>query len=75
MNIAQSAVSPAKLAAEWNKRFPVGTAVRYWIGRREGVGKIGRTRTSAQVVGDHTAVVWIEEQLGAVALSHIEPES
>lgn len=72
--IARSSLSPDALAYGWNQRFPVGTAVRYWTGLREGIGKLSKTRSEAQVLGGHTAVVWIENQVGCVALSHVEPE-
>jgi hypothetical protein len=74
MNIAQSTVSQAKLAAKWNDRFPVGTVVRYWTSTRDGVGKVGKTRSEAEVMGGHTAVVWIEGCSGCVALTHVQPE-
>jgi hypothetical protein len=72
-NIARQSISPNKLAAKFNERFPVGTRVRYWTGSRDGIGKVSHTRTEAQVIGGHTAVVWLEDQTGCVALSHIEP--
>jgi hypothetical protein len=59
--------------AAWNLAFPVGTPVRYWSGVREGEGVASRTRTLAEVLGGHTAVVWLEAGGGAVALSHVEP--
>lgn len=73
MNLAQRSVSPSKLADLWNKRFPVGTPVRYWTGAREGMGKVGTTRTEASVLGGHSAVVWIDGHSGCVGLSHVEP--
>jgi hypothetical protein len=72
-NIARSTVSAEKLAAKWNKEWPVGKIVRYWTGVREGIGKMGKTRTEAMVLGGHTAVVWIEGYDSCVALSHVEP--
>jgi hypothetical protein len=73
MSMARSSVSQAALAHKWNQRFPVGTPVRYWTGLREGLGKVSKTRSAAEVLGGHTAVVWIENQVGCVALSHVEP--
>lgn len=61
------------LCNNFNADYPVGQRVRYWQGRREGEGKIGKTRTEAQVLGGHSAVVWLEECSGAIALTHIEP--
>jgi hypothetical protein len=73
MSLARSSVSPAALAHKWNQRFPIGTRVRYWTGIREDPGKISTTRTEAQVLSGHTAVVWVEHEPGCVALSHVEP--
>jgi hypothetical protein len=72
--LARSTVSPMALAAKWNKYFPIGTRVRYWTGVREGSGKVSITSTAAEVLGGHTAVVWIEGCSGCVALSHVQPE-
>jgi hypothetical protein len=74
MSLARSTLTPKALAHKWNRRFPVGTRVRYWTGVREGLGKISKTRTVAQVLGGHTAVVWLEDHNACVALSHVEPE-
>jgi len=71
---ARSTISPAKLAEKWNRYFPIGTRVRYWSGVREGSGKISITRTQAEVLGGHTAVVWIDGYDSCVALSHVRPE-
>jgi hypothetical protein len=71
--IARSTLSPEALAARWNRTFPVGTVVRYWTGVREGIGKVSTTRTEAEVLSGHTAVVWLNNESGCLALSHIEP--
>lgn len=56
----------------WNLANPVGTLVDYWRGVREGEpsGR-GRTHWNATILGDHTAVAWIDGCSGCVALSHI----
>lgn len=56
----------------FNQKWPVGTKVRYWTGLREGPGKEGKTSTDAELLGGHTAVVWIEGASGCVALTHVE---
>jgi hypothetical protein len=71
-NIARSTLSPDELAAKWNRRFPIGTPVRYWIGSREGIGHISATRSEAEVLGG-IAVVWIQSQGSCVAISCLEP--
>lgn len=64
-------------AEEWNRwferrRLPVlGAPVRYWTGVREGPGTAGVTRTGAEVLGGHTAVLWVEGVAGAIALTHV----
>ena len=62
---------PNQQAGRFNARYPIGTAVRYWTGVREGEGKLSHTRSIAEVLGGHTAVVWIEGESGCVALSHV----
>ncbi|GAA2411073.1 hypothetical protein GCM10010404_81230 [Nonomuraea africana] len=57
----------------WNAAVLVGTPVRYWSGYREGEGKTSRTRSTAQLLGGHTAVVWLEDVAGCVSLTHVEP--
>ncbi|MFD1546953.1 hypothetical protein [Nonomuraea guangzhouensis] len=61
----------ALAVAGWNATVPVGTPVRYWTGWREGDGKTSRTRTAAQLLGGHTAVVWVEGEVSCIALSHV----
>ncbi|MDH6460150.1 hypothetical protein M2302_000301 [Micromonospora sp. A200] len=59
----------------FNAAHPIGTTVRYWKGVREGDGKTSTTRTEAQLLSGHTAVVWLEGVSGCIALTHIEPVS
>jgi hypothetical protein len=67
--------NPYKEAFLWNEEYPKpGLKVRYWTGVREGEGKVSFTRTKANVLGDHTAVLWVEGESGCVALSHVEVE-
>jgi hypothetical protein len=53
--------------------LPIGTPVRYWTGYREGAGRLGRTRTTVQLLGGHTPVVWVEDEASCIAMTHIEP--
>jgi hypothetical protein len=64
---------PEKQVVRWNNQFPIGTPVRFWTGVREGVGKMGVTRSLAQVLCG-TAVIWIQDVVGCIALSHVKPE-
>ena len=62
----------AKAVVEFNRVHGIGTDVTYWPGVREGAGEKSTTRTAAQVLGGHTAVVWIEARPDCIALSHVE---
>lgn len=57
---------------DFNKHCPIGTPVRYWTGDRHGDGKTSRTRSAADVLGGHTAVVWVVGEASCIALSHIQ---
>lgn len=62
----------AKLVEHFNGENEVGTAVRFWTGLREGPGEESKTRSEAQLLSGHTAVVWVEDHPACIALSHIE---
>lgn len=64
---------PAREVADFNARYPVGTMVKYWRGvvGDDEHGGVGATRTKAEVLSGHTAVIWIEGCSGCVALSHV----
>lgn len=61
------------IVERFNERHPIGTAVRYWTGRRQGSGELTETRTPASVLGGHTPVIWVTGHAGCIALTHIEP--
>ncbi|MGW1059330.1 hypothetical protein [Micromonospora rubida] len=63
------------LARAFNDASPIGTPVRYWRGARDGDGRTARTRTAAQLLGGHTAVVWLDGVSGCIALTHVQPIS
>lgn len=73
----RSARGLARLAeqqvAVWNERHPVGTPVEYWRGIVEGDGLKSKTSSAAEVLGGHTAVVWVEAQGPCIALTHVKP--
>jgi len=56
----------------WNRACPIGTEVNYHpvIGRPE--YRTRKTRSFAQVLGGHTAVIWLEGESGCVALDAVE---
>jgi hypothetical protein len=62
-----------EMVQNWNQRWPVYTPVRYWKGPRPGPSKQGRTRSTAELLSGHTAVVWIEGEVGCIALTHVQP--
>lgn len=59
-------------AAEWNQRYPVGTAVRYHPIIDEKDFITSRTRSEAWELGHGAAVVKIEGRAGGVALEAID---
>lgn len=67
-----TAIALEAQCAEFNRRVVVGQRVCYWLGIREGLGVLSRTRTPAQVFGGHTPVVWVEGRGDCIALAHVE---
>jgi hypothetical protein len=70
--MAKKRPNQQKLVDEFNEQYEVGQEVRYWTMLREGEGKVGRTRSAAQLLSGHTAVVWVEDHPACIALSHVE---
>lgn len=58
--------------AEFNRRAPVGTSVRYWPFVRDGEGIVSRVESAAVVLAGHTPVVFLEGRADCIALSHVE---
>lgn len=62
----------------WNEQHPVGTPViaypgarpEYWSDDVERL--VTRTRSKAQVLSGHTAVVWVEGHGACIALTHVD---
>ncbi|WP_051182948.1 hypothetical protein [Desulfocurvibacter africanus] len=53
----------------WNERHPVGTAV---TALRDNGGTVQtRTRSEAQLLSGHTAVIWLEGISGCYALERV----
>ena len=67
--------SPKQLQAEvdqFNATVPLGGEVDYF--EIEGAPlKRHKTRTEAQILSGHTAVVWLEGKAGCVCVSHCIP--
>lgn len=64
-----SPASQQTLADEFNRRCPVGGHVN--VLRDNGQTLTTRTRSEAQVLGGHTAVVFVEGIAGAYLLSRV----
>lgn len=66
--------APEKQVADWNARVRVGAEVDY---RDYPDGKAVRytTRTEAQVLSGHTAVVWLNGKAGCVCIDACTPAS
>ena len=62
--------SAEKAVAAWNAKHGVGTVVAYWSLPTD-EARIAKTRTEAQLLSGHTAVVWLEGVSGCWALSHV----
>ena len=70
---ARQLKSAAKLAAEvaaFNRNVSVGDEVDYFEVIEDGVSKRYKTRSPAEVLSGHTAVVWLEGKSGCVCCSH-----
>ena len=57
---------------KFNEDHPIGTEVIYHPVIGEPAGRPAKTRSAAYVLSGHTAVVFITEQAGCVALDAIE---
>lgn len=70
MNLRQQQAAAAKQAAAWNAKNPIGTMVSYESVIGMGETHRARTRTEAQVLSGHTAVVWLGGKSDCVCLDH-----
>ncbi len=62
----------AKEAEEFDKRYPIGTRVKFWSGLKEGEPtSVGKTCHVATVVCG-TAVAWIDTARSCHAITHVE---
>lgn len=64
--------SESRAVEDFNRDNPIGTPVTYWPGVRVGDGVDTKTRSHAQLLSGHTAVVWVEGRGDCQALSHIK---
>ncbi|MCX4911846.1 hypothetical protein [Streptomyces sp. NBC_00878] len=73
-----STPEPQTAADVWNSRYPIGTPVTAYPGARPEDDPNGerlntRTRSEAQVLSGHTAVVWVDGHSACIALAHVDP--
>jgi hypothetical protein len=64
---------PHKEVAAWNARVKVGDTVQYEEVKGVTEAQTFKTKTEAEVLSGHTAVVWLEGKRGCVAVSHCKP--
>ncbi len=70
---------PAVAVDAWNARYPIATPVTAYPGvRPDEFPRVDctvlttRTRSKAQVLGGHTAVVWVDGHSACIALTHVD---
>lgn len=65
-------INPQRQCDEFNAKYAIGTAVRFYpiIGGTE--SRPGNTSTVASVLGGHTAVIWLTSERGCVALASVQ---
>lgn len=62
----------AKRCREFNERYKIGTGVKYHTVIGDPAGRYTTTRSEAQVLEGHTAVIFLDGVSGCVALDAIE---
>ncbi|HBL65929.1 MAG TPA: hypothetical protein DDZ58_08505 [Achromobacter sp.] len=65
--------NPQKEVGTWNARVKVGDTVQYEEVKGVTEAQTFTTKTEAEVLSGHTAVVWLEGKRGCVAVSHCTP--
>lgn len=55
-----------ELVETWNRNVPVGTKIAFQ--KDDGTRMVTKTRSRAQMLGEHTAVVWLDNITGCVSL-------
>lgn len=57
----------------WNSKYPIGTKVEYHPTIGEPAHRVRKTKTLAQILSGHTAVIWLDGESGCVALDACVP--
>ena len=68
----RTAKNPEQEVADWNARVKVGDLVEY-RSYPEAAPQTFKTRTEAQVLSGHTAVVWLAGKSGCVCCDACRP--
>lgn len=71
MSAKHQARHEQRIADNWNARHPIGTPVQVCKDDRSVIAT--KTRTAAQLLGGHTAVVWIEGETSCYSLRRVTP--
>ena len=71
-HVSRRRKSPVETADAWNRTVRVGDLVEY-RGKPEAEPQRFRTRTVAQVLMNHTAVVWLDGRAGCVTVDACTP--
>ena len=72
LNTTKLLADPQLNVDTWNHQVRIGDLVIYTDDR--GKEHETRTRSRAEVLGGHTAVVWIDGRPGCVALDRVTPQ-
>lgn len=70
MPLPRRTANPQADAARFNAKVKVGDAIEYREIQGEGPAAVFKTRAPAEVLGGHTAVVWLEGKVGCVCVAH-----
>jgi hypothetical protein len=65
--------NPQRAVDVWNAKHPIGTKVR--VRKDNGDVLSTTTRTKAEVLSGHTAVIWVSDIRGCYLLDRVTPDS
>ena len=65
--------NPQKEVDAWNARVKVGDTISYVEVKGLTEPQTFKTKSEAEVLSGHTAVVWLEGKRGCVAVDHCTP--
>lgn len=71
MNLKKIVAQNQRLVADWNSKHQPGTRVKFRDDN--GLETETTTRSEAQMLGGHSAVIWLEGVSGAYKLDRVTP--